>query len=162
MCRDHGSARLNRISIDFSRFSCSRSRGARGGFLTSRTGAGEQRLDLAELVPERLRRSSSPALAHRRGSLLWMTKGGKSMPHAIIRGANGRRHEVDFEGVSSASPSTTRTAASASSRQRDLITAVGHVAAIAAGEFIQASGQWINDRTHGVQFRAAFLHRSLL
>jgi hypothetical protein len=28
-----------------------------------------------------------------------MTKGGKSMAHAIIRGANGRRHEVDFEGV---------------------------------------------------------------
>jgi hypothetical protein len=27
-------------------------RGARGGFLTSRAGAGEQRLDLAELVPE--------------------------------------------------------------------------------------------------------------
>jgi hypothetical protein len=28
-----------------------------------------------------------------------MTEGGKSMAHAIIRGANGRRHEVDFEGV---------------------------------------------------------------
>jgi hypothetical protein len=28
-----------------------------------------------------------------------MTKGGKSMAHAIIRGASGRRHEVDFEGV---------------------------------------------------------------
>jgi hypothetical protein len=26
-------------------------------------------------------------------------KGGKSMAHAIIRGANGRRHEVDFEGA---------------------------------------------------------------
>jgi hypothetical protein len=28
-------------------------RGARGGFLASRAGAGEQRLDLTELVPER-------------------------------------------------------------------------------------------------------------
>ena len=28
-----------------------------------------------------------------------MTKEGKSMVHAIIRGANGRRHEVDFDGV---------------------------------------------------------------
>src|SRR5438128_3522706 len=28
---------------------------------------------------------------------------------------------------------------------------------IAAGEFVQASGSWINDRTHGVQFRASFL-----
>jgi hypothetical protein len=26
-----------------------------------------------------------------------MTKKGKSMAHAIIRGANGRRHEVDLE-----------------------------------------------------------------
>ncbi len=40
---------------------------------------------------------------------------------------------------------------------RDLVTVVGHAAAIAAGEFVQASGQWINDRTHGVQFRAGFL-----
>src|SRR5438094_6806152 len=41
--------------------------------------------------------------------------------------------------------------------QRDLITLVGHAAMISAGEFIQASGSWINDRTHGVQFRASFL-----
>ena len=44
--------------------------------------------------------------------------------------------------------------------QRDLITVVGHAAAIGAGEFVQVSGRWINDRTHGVQFRADFLrHR---
>jgi exodeoxyribonuclease V alpha subunit len=41
--------------------------------------------------------------------------------------------------------------------QRDLITVVGHAAAIGAGEFVQASGRWVNDRTHGVQFRADFL-----
>jgi len=27
---------------------------------------------------------------------------------------------------------------------------------ISAGEFVRASGSWINDRTHGVQFRASF------
>jgi exodeoxyribonuclease V alpha subunit len=41
--------------------------------------------------------------------------------------------------------------------QRDPITVVGHAAMISAGEFVQASGAWINDRTHGVQFRASFL-----
>jgi exodeoxyribonuclease V alpha subunit len=41
--------------------------------------------------------------------------------------------------------------------QRDLITILGHAAIISAGEFIRASGTWINDRTHGVQFRASFL-----
>ena len=41
--------------------------------------------------------------------------------------------------------------------ERDLITVLGHAAMISAGEFVQASGTWINDRTHGVQFRASFL-----
>jgi ATP-dependent exoDNAse (exonuclease V) alpha subunit len=41
--------------------------------------------------------------------------------------------------------------------QRDLITVLGHAAMISAGEFVQASGAWVNDRTHGVQFRALFL-----
>ncbi len=41
--------------------------------------------------------------------------------------------------------------------KRDLITVVGHAATISAGEFIQASGEWNNDRTNGVQFRARFL-----
>jgi exodeoxyribonuclease V alpha subunit len=41
--------------------------------------------------------------------------------------------------------------------QRDLITVFGHAAMIAAGEFVQASGTWVTDRTHGVQFEASFL-----
>src|SRR6201993_1026485 len=41
--------------------------------------------------------------------------------------------------------------------RRDPITVLGHAAMISAGEFVQASGSWINDRTHGVQFRASFL-----
>src|SRR5438105_6209271 len=41
--------------------------------------------------------------------------------------------------------------------QRDLITVLGHAAMISAGEFVQASGAWVNDRTHGVQFKASFL-----
>jgi exodeoxyribonuclease V alpha subunit len=41
--------------------------------------------------------------------------------------------------------------------QRDPITLIGHAAMISAGEFVHASRCWINDRTHGVQFRASFL-----
>src|SRR5712691_5393620 len=41
--------------------------------------------------------------------------------------------------------------------QRDLITVLGYAAMISAGEFVQASGTWVNDRTHGVQFKASFL-----
>src|SRR5215470_16080104 len=44
--------------------------------------------------------------------------------------------------------------------QRDLITVVGHAAMISAGEFVQMSGSWVNDRTHGQQFRATFLKTS--
>ena len=41
--------------------------------------------------------------------------------------------------------------------QRDAVTVVGHAASVAAGEWVTASGDWVNDRTHGLQFRAAFL-----
>ncbi len=41
--------------------------------------------------------------------------------------------------------------------QRDLVTVIGHAATISAGEWVQMSGTWINDRTHGLQFKAAFL-----
>jgi exodeoxyribonuclease V alpha subunit len=40
---------------------------------------------------------------------------------------------------------------------RDLVTVVGHAAIISAGEWITASGKWVNDRTHGQQFKAQFL-----
>jgi ATP-dependent exoDNAse (exonuclease V) alpha subunit len=43
---------------------------------------------------------------------------------------------------------------------RDVVTVVGHAASIAAGERITASGEWINDRTHGQQFKARFLRIS--
>ena len=33
-------------------------------------------------------------------------------------------------------------------------------AMVNAGEFVQMSGAWVNDRTHGQQFRAAFLKAS--
>ena len=39
---------------------------------------------------------------------------------------------------------------------RNVVTVVGHAAAISAGEWIMASGQWVNDRTHGQQFKARF------
>lgn len=41
--------------------------------------------------------------------------------------------------------------------KRDLVTVIGHAAVISAGEFVQASGEWTNDRQHGQQFRARFL-----
>lgn len=40
---------------------------------------------------------------------------------------------------------------------RDLVTTVGHAAMISAGEWVTASGSWINDRNHGPQFKAHFL-----
>jgi exodeoxyribonuclease V alpha subunit len=43
---------------------------------------------------------------------------------------------------------------------RDIVTVVGHAAIIAAGEWITASGAWVNDRTHGQQFKARFLRTS--
>ena len=43
---------------------------------------------------------------------------------------------------------------------RDLVTTIGHAAMISAGEWVTASGDWVNDRTHGLQFRARFLKTS--
>ena len=40
---------------------------------------------------------------------------------------------------------------------RQPVSVVGHAAAIAAGEWVTASGEWVNDRTYGQQFRARFL-----
>ncbi|WP_457089895.1 SF1B family DNA helicase RecD2 [Microvirga sp. P5_D2] len=41
--------------------------------------------------------------------------------------------------------------------KRDLVTVVGHAPSISAGEWITASGAWISDRTHGLQFKADVL-----
>src|ERR1700720_1072139 len=43
---------------------------------------------------------------------------------------------------------------------RELVTVVGRAAVISAGEWITASGEWVNDRTHGQQYRAKFLKTS--
>lgn len=37
---------------------------------------------------------------------------------------------------------------------RELITVVGHAQQVVAGESVTATGQWVTDRTHGLQFRA--------
>jgi exodeoxyribonuclease V alpha subunit len=37
---------------------------------------------------------------------------------------------------------------------------VGHAAAISAGEWVTATGEWFNDRTHGQQFKTRFLKTS--
>ena len=44
---------------------------------------------------------------------------------------------------------------------RELVTLVGHAATISAGEWITATGSWVNDRTHGQQFKAWFLKTSM-
>src|ERR1700691_865463 len=43
---------------------------------------------------------------------------------------------------------------------RDLVTVIGHAAIISAGEWITATGEWVNDRTHGQHFNARFLRTS--
>lgn len=40
---------------------------------------------------------------------------------------------------------------------RDLVTVVGHAAMISAGEWVTATGTWLNDRAHGLQFKTQFL-----
>jgi exodeoxyribonuclease V alpha subunit len=40
---------------------------------------------------------------------------------------------------------------------RELVTVIGSAASVQAGEFIQASGRWDNNRDHGLQFKTTFL-----
>jgi exodeoxyribonuclease V alpha subunit len=37
---------------------------------------------------------------------------------------------------------------------REVVTVVGHAQQIVAGEYVIATGNWITDRTHGLQFKA--------
>lgn len=41
--------------------------------------------------------------------------------------------------------------------RRDLVTVVGHLASVKAGEYLRASGRWVNHRDHGLQFQAEFM-----
>jgi exodeoxyribonuclease V alpha subunit len=41
--------------------------------------------------------------------------------------------------------------------KRDLVVVVGHTPSVGAGEWITASGAWISDRVHGLQFKAEVL-----
>ncbi|HZA94381.1 MAG TPA: ATP-dependent RecD-like DNA helicase, partial [Gemmatimonadales bacterium] len=41
--------------------------------------------------------------------------------------------------------------------KRDLVVVVGHTPSVGAGEWITASGAWVSDRTHGLQFKAGVL-----
>ena len=42
-------------------------------------------------------------------------------------------------------------------RRREPVTVVGTAAAVGPGEFVEANGAWVNDRRHGLQFRAEHL-----
>jgi exodeoxyribonuclease V alpha subunit len=39
---------------------------------------------------------------------------------------------------------------------RELVTVIGHAAIISAGEWITATGDWVNDRTHGQSSKPGF------
>jgi exodeoxyribonuclease V alpha subunit len=39
-------------------------------------------------------------------------------------------------------------------KHRDVVTVVGNLSSVVAGEYIEARGQWVNDKMHGVQFKA--------
>ncbi|WP_295445327.1 ATP-dependent RecD-like DNA helicase [uncultured Thiodictyon sp.] len=41
--------------------------------------------------------------------------------------------------------------------QRDLVTVIGSAACVTPGEYLECQGEWINDRQHGLQFKAAQL-----
>jgi exodeoxyribonuclease V alpha subunit len=38
--------------------------------------------------------------------------------------------------------------------QRDLVTVIGSAASVTAGEYVECHGTWVNDRQHGLQFKA--------
>ena len=42
-------------------------------------------------------------------------------------------------------------------RRREPVTVVGTAATVGPGEFVEAEGAWVNDRSHGLQFRAEHL-----
>ena len=42
--------------------------------------------------------------------------------------------------------------------KRDIATVVGHLSSAVAGEYIEAEGEWLNDKEHGLQFKAEQLH----
>jgi len=43
---------------------------------------------------------------------------------------------------------------------RELVTLTGHSPSVSAGEWITATGDWVNDRNHGLQFKTKFLRTS--
>lgn len=40
---------------------------------------------------------------------------------------------------------------------RELVTVIGSAAAVTAGEYVECLGNWVNDRQHGLQFKASHL-----
>lgn len=41
--------------------------------------------------------------------------------------------------------------------QRDLVTIIGSAACVTAGEFVECRGSWVNNKEHGIQFKADHL-----
>ena len=40
---------------------------------------------------------------------------------------------------------------------RDIVTVIGHCQQVIAGEYVSATGEWVTDRSHGLQFKATEL-----
>ena len=38
--------------------------------------------------------------------------------------------------------------------QRDLVTVIGSAPSVTPGEYLECQGRWVNDRQHGLQFKA--------
>src|SRR5260370_28053745 len=110
-----------------------------------------------EAVPTRWRRSRWPVLI--------------SGPGCAVCGASGARHLVNGPPQAQLASATREVLAGLVERvtfhnaengfcvlrikargHRELITVIGPAAVIAAGEWVTAPGDWVNDRTHGQHF----------
>src|SRR5207302_6665623 len=120
---------------------------------------------LPKLLPTRWRRSRWSVLISGHGSAVCGASGAR---HPREQPATGRTRIIDPGG----SGRSCRARHLPQRRQRLLRSAhqgarppridhlIGHAAVIAAGEWVTASGEWVNDRTHGQQFKSRFMRTS--
>ncbi|MEE7478476.1 ATP-dependent RecD-like DNA helicase [Methylobacterium hispanicum] len=76
-------------------------------------------------------------------------------PQSVERGTPVEALAGTIERVTFHSPETGFCVLKVQARgRRELVPVVGHAPAVAAGEWITATGTWFSDRQHGLQFRA--------
>lgn len=105
-----------------------------------------------------LDRRQSPCLAGRSGNRSRVPDGRVNQmvrPKQVERGTPVEALAGTVERVTFHSPETGFCVLKVHARgKRDLVPVIGHAPAIGAGEWITATGIWITDRTHGLQFKA--------